>query len=253
MRQFIIFFVFSLFCIGSYAQFDSNLMQMLEQTIQYADRAMKENNERYEQIMENTRKNMTASAVILPSGKTDIYKALITISTTLGLDDLIIEYAPGEEGIFSYQPTGEFKRINLNNCVVIGNYVWLPDVLKPGYILRLSKDRASKELYAGYIPPKESSDYISFKNKANENLSILSAMFSGNSYSTYPSYSNSSGGSGSSSHQTSTCSMCGGTGEVISSTASYVGGTKWCSKCNKEVSEGHYHNTCSSCGGTGRR
>lgn len=257
MKRFIIVFVFALFCMGSYAQFDNNLMQMLEQTMQYADRAMKENNERYEQIMENTRKNMTATAVILPSGKTDIYKALITISTTLGLNDLIIEYVPGEEDVFSYQPIGKFKRVNLENCVVIGNYVWLPDILRPGHILRLRKVGSSKELYSCYIPSKESSDYVSFKMKASENLSILSAMFSGNSYSTYPSssYSNSSDHTGSSNHQPSTCSMCNGKGWIKGNSTPTYGNmdTHWCSDCGEQVSASHSHDICPSCGGKGSR
>lgn len=59
------------------------------------------------------------------------------------------------------------------------------------------------------------------------------------------------GNSSRSSSSNSSCSRCGGTGEIIESTASYVGGTKWCNKCNKEVSEGHYHTTCPVCGGKG--
>lgn len=59
------------------------------------------------------------------------------------------------------------------------------------------------------------------------------------------------GNSSRSSSSNSSCSRCGGTGEIIESTASYVGGTKWCSKCNKEVPEGHYHTTCPVCGGKG--
>lgn len=97
MKQFIVIVIFNFFCICSYAQFDNNMMQMFNQMIQYGDQALKDQKERYEQIMEESRRNMTVS------------------------------------------------------------------------------------------------------------------------------------------------------------TASYVGGTKWCSKCNKEVSEGHYHNTCPSCGGKGYR
>lgn len=256
MKQLIVIVILNFFCICSYAQFDNNIIQMFNQMIQYGDQALKDQKERYEQIMEESRRNMTVSTVILPSGKTDVYKALVTLSTPLGLEDLIIEYAPAEDVGDSYQLIEDFKRVSLSNCVVIQNYVWLPDILKPGYILRLRKIGASEALSLDYIPSKESSDYTAFKSTANNNLSILSSMYSGNS-SSYPSFSypnSSSGtGSGSSNHKTSACSMCGGTGEVVASTASYVGGTKWCSKCNKEVSEGHYHNTCPSCGGKGYR
>lgn len=52
---------------------------------------------------------------------------------------------------------------------------------------------------------------------------------------------------------TSKCTLCNGTGEVVAYSASFVGGLKYCKKCDKEVTEGHYHNTCPSCRGTGYR
>lgn len=74
---------------------------------------------------------------------------------------------------------------------------------------------------------------------------VMNAIISTQSQSIFSSPGNSSGSSSSK----SSCSRCGGTGEIIESTASYVGGTKWCSKCNKEVPEGHYHTPCPVCGG----
>ncbi len=51
----------------------------------------------------------------------------------------------------------------------------------------------------------------------------------------------------------SKCSLCDGTGEVVAYSASYVGGLKYCKKCDKDVPEGHYHNICPSCKGNGSR
>lgn len=50
-----------------------------------------------------------------------------------------------------------------------------------------------------------------------------------------------------------TCSFCGGTGWITNDDApDFTGGTKWCSRCNKEVRMSHSHEKCPSCGGSGK-
>lgn len=50
-----------------------------------------------------------------------------------------------------------------------------------------------------------------------------------------------------------TCSFCGGTGWITNDDApDFIGGTKWCSRCNKEVRMSHSHEKCPSCGGSGK-
>ena len=59
----------------------------------------------------------------------------------------------------------------------------------------------------------------------------------------------------SSSSNRTKCSHCNGSGDDAYSTgmSGYGTQTKWCSKCNKNVSMDHAHRTCPYCNGTGYR
>lgn len=260
MRIIITFITLFVSGICSYAQNNSYLEQLFDQAVKTYENASKQQKEIYEKAMKNAKENMTATALILPGENSDSYRALAVISCSAFTDDLLFEYSPNKKvnvpcfaGVGNYIESMVFEEISLKDCVVLGQYVWLPEILKPDYTLRIGLKGVlgtfEKELYLETIPSQKSSAYITFQNKTKQNLVYLSTVFGGNSASG-SSYS-APNSSGSSTNKSNKCSMCNGTGDVVQSTASYIGGTKWCSKCNKEVSEGHYHNTCPLCAGKG--
>lgn len=209
-------------------------MQQSQMLNEYTQQALK----LLEQSIQQQQKNFSASTLFIPGQVEDRYGAFIALSYIGGESRIKIKYGDNEY---------DSHLIRLSECYVIGQYIILPGILKPGYELTVSDTSTDKILFEEKIPLKSSSSYNSFAAKARNNVSIISALNGGSGSSGKNSSSSSSGKYAvtcRSCNGTGVCGTCKGNGTYLNG---YTGDYIACPNCVK--SNGRI---CSVCNGTGK-
>jgi hypothetical protein len=144
----------------------------------------RENNQRINQMLnqmfdmlkkqtEELAKNKSVTVCFLPGDYFDSYKAFVVMSSDVFNDFTIYYY-------YSKEDDPDFTVLKRRNCIVSGQHVFLPSVLKPGHKLVIkSNDAEAKILFSGKIPEKGTSKYIDFQTEAQSNVAMVNNYLSG--------------------------------------------------------------------------
>lgn len=191
-----------------------------------------------EQSVQQQQQNFSASISFIPGQVQDRYGAFMVLSYAGGKKRIKIKYDDADY---------DSHIISLSQCYVIGQYIVLPGILKPGYKLTVSDTSTDETLFEEEIPLKSSSSYDSFAENVRNNASIVASALNGGSGSSGNRSSSSSG------KYAVTCKACNGTG--ICGTCNgkgtylngYTGDYITCPNCT--TSNGRI---CSVCNGSGK-
>lgn len=125
------------------------------------------------QIDAQQKKQASATAMIIPGSAAHHYGVFILLNYYT-LNDIKVTYIDDDDSSYV---------VNLSKCLVAGPYLLIPDILRPGYTLKIYHKTTGKKLQEEHLPSLNSSLYSNFVEKTNSNLALASSFLSPNGYS----------------------------------------------------------------------
>lgn len=178
------------------------------------------------------------NSIEIPGSAAHHYGAFILLNYYT-LNDIKVTYIDDDDSPYV---------VNLSKCLVAGPYLLIPEILRPGYTLKIYHKTTEKKMQEEHLPSLNSSLYSNFVEKTNSNLAIASSFLSPNGYSGGYNSGNSYQQGGTTTyracHGRGKCGTCNGTGYYQGFNGT---GTLKCPNCSE--SNGRI---CTVCNGTGK-